>query len=237
MKIILETNGDRCCEMIVDRFENQLISNSASVFGLATGKTMIPFYDKLVRRAADRGLDFSKCFFFTLDEYVGLSKNDPSTFENYLKKNFFTPLGIRKDQYILPSVGHESDYDKLILQSGGIDLQIVGIGTNGHIGFNEPGSEKSSQTRVVELAKQTILDNQSSFTEKIPTHAVTMGIATIFKAKSIVMLATGLSKANMVKFLINHHDDSSCPATFLKDHSNFTVFLDSDAASKINLNI
>ncbi len=237
MKIIPDSTIDRCCELMVDRFEDQLITNSASVFGLATGRTMIPFYEKLVERAALKNLDFSKCFFFSLDEYVGLNKDDTSTFENYLKKHFFTPIGIRKDQYVLPTIDQESDYDRLILECGGIDLQILGIGSNGHIGFNEPGSESHSETRMVKLAEQTIRDNRASFSEKIPTHAVTMGIASILKAKSIIMLATGLSKASIIKFLINHHDNPDCPATFLKNHPHFTLILDSDAASKINLKI
>jgi glucosamine-6-phosphate deaminase len=129
-------------------------------------------------------------------------------------------------------------YEHSIREAGGVDLQLLGIGQNGHVGFNEPGSEKSSRTRVVLLTEETREANRHDFAgERIPTEALSMGISTILAAKSLLMLATGKSKADAIKYLLNHHDDPSCPATYLKEHPQFTLVLDPEAAGKINLKI
>ena len=128
-------------------------------------------------------------------------------------------------------------YEDLLKKSGGIDIQLLGIGRNGHVGFNEPGSERFSRTRVVKLTAETIEANRDQFSDIIPSEAISMGIGTILDSKNLLMLATGKTKAEAIKYLLNHHDDSGCPATFLKNHPHFTLVLDPDAASKINLNI
>ncbi len=132
----------------------------------------------------------------------------------------------------------QSFKEKLLSEKGGVDLQLLGIGRNGHVGFNEPGSLKNSRTRVVKLTEETIAANRDQFVdEMIPSEALSMGIETILEAKSLVMLATGKSKAETIKYLLNHHDDPDCPATYLKSHSHFTLVLDPEAASRINLKI
>lgn len=150
-------------------------------------------------------------------------------------------MGLHEDQVAFPPLHAQEaglHYEQSLIESGGVDLQLLGIGTNGHVGFNEPGSTKNSRTRTVKLTQETIAANKDQFVDgKIPVEALSMGIGTILDAKKLVMLVTGKSKADTIKHLLHHHDDTSCPATFLKDHPHFTLVLDPEAASKINLNI
>jgi glucosamine-6-phosphate deaminase len=216
-------------------------SHPNSVIGLATGKTMEPVYETWSRLAREEKVSHEKCFFFMLDEYLGLPAGHPGSFRSYVEKRVLAPLNLHTDQFAFPPVHagiHEAadHYELSLKESGGIDLQLLGIGGNGHVGFNEPGSLKNSRTRMVELTTETIKANQVEFPNRdMPETALSMGIATIFEAKQLVMLATGKSKADAIKYLLNHHDDPKCPATFLKDHPNFILVLDPDAASKINL--
>lgn len=227
-------------EMLVDRIS----SHPSSVIGLATGKTMEPVYEAWARLAREQKLSAEKCFFFMLDEYLGLPKDHPSSFRSYVEKRVLRPLNLHPDQFAFPPVHadsiHEaaSHYELSLKEAGGVDLQLLGIGGNGHVGFNEPGSLKNSRTRLVELTPETINANKSDFPNgDMPSKALSMGIETILEAKQLVMLATGKSKADAIKYLLNHHDDPTCPATYLKSHPNFVVILDPEAASKINLKI
>ena len=219
-------------------------SHPSSVIGLATGRTMEPVYEKWAANALASGIDHSKCFFFMLDEYLGLREGHPSSFRSYIEKRVLGPLKLRSDQFAFHPVhsvpAHEAalHYEKSMKEAGGVDLQLLGIGGNGHVGFNEPGSQKNSRTRLVELTPETINANRGDFPNgDMPSKALSMGIETILDAKALVMLATGKSKADAIKYLLNHHDDPSCPATYLKSHPNFTIVLDPEAASKINLKI
>jgi glucosamine-6-phosphate deaminase len=226
--------------MVVDR----IASHPNSVIGLATGRTMGPVYEEWVKLASAQDLNHDKCFFFMLDEYIGLPKDHPSSFRSYIEKRVLRPLKLHPDQFSFPPVHadsiHEaaSHYELSLKEAGGVDLQLLGIGGNGHVGFNEPGSLKNSRTRLVDLTPETINANQADFPNgDMPHKALSMGIETIHEARQLVMLATGKSKADAIKYLLNHHDDPGCPATYLKDHPNFVVVLDPDAASKINLKI
>ncbi|HXH73815.1 MAG TPA: glucosamine-6-phosphate deaminase [Bacteriovoracaceae bacterium] len=237
MRIILSESTSEAVQTVAEAMLEKIESISASVLGLATGNTMIPVYEAWVQMALNRSVDHSYAFFFMLDEYLGINADHPSGFQEYVAKHLFNPLGIRKDQFTLPPVHDEGSYERTIKESGGIDLQLLGIGTNGHIGFNEPGSTGNSRTRRVILSEETIAANSKNFQGKMPTEAITMGIQTILESKSIILLATGKSKADAVKYLMNHHDDPACPATFLKSHPHFTLVIDPDAASKVNLKI
>lgn len=223
--------------MVFERIE----SHPTSVIGLATGKTMVPVYAELALLHQKSRAEFDKCFFFILDEYLGLSDDHPTSFKHYIKQHVLQPLRLKESQFAFPPTHSEEAglyYEQSLKECGGIDLQLLGIGTNGHVGFNEPGSSKSSRTRKVKLTEDTIKANQDQFTDGVsPIEAISMGIGTILESKSLVMLATGKSKAQVIKYLMNHHDDPSCPATYLKDHPHFTLVLDPEAASKINLNI
>jgi len=237
MKIILSSTPFEASSFVVERLLDQIRENPCSVIGLATGKTMIHVYQQWIKSANDQKIDHSRCFFFLLDEYQDLESDDSAKFETFLKTHFFSPMNIRRDQYALPAIHGDFSYEQLIKESGGIDIQLLGIGRNGHIGFNEPGSKKDSKTRIVFLSPNTLEANRDSFTKTIPTKAISMGVGTIIQSKSILLLAIGKSKSDAIKFLVNHHDDENCPATYLKDHPRFTLVLDSEAASKINLNI
>jgi len=228
MRIVLATSTQDAVNTVVTTFIDRISTNSSSVIGLATGKTMLPVYEAWVKQARELEIDHDKSLFFMLDEYVGMNPDDPSSFKSYIDKYLRIPLDLKEDQFVFPT----PNYEALIKQSSGIDLQLLGLGTNGHIAFNEPGSSKDSRTRIVELAPETIRVNGIRVDK-----AMTMGIATILESKSIILLATGESKAETIKYLMNHHDDPKCPVTYLKNHPHFTLVLDPAAASKINLKI
>ncbi len=244
MRIILSESTQEAVSAVATMVTDQISSHPSSVIGLATGKTMEPVYAEWARLAVESKLAHDKCFFFMLDEYMGLPKGHASGFRTYIEKRVLNPLKLHIDQFSFPPVYADSiheaaaHYELSLKEAGGIDLQLLGIGGNGHIGFNEPGSLKNSRTRLVELTPETRSANQSDFPGgDMPHRALSMGIETILEGKHLVMLATGKSKADAIKYLTNHHDDPTCPATYLKYHPNFTLVLDPDAASKINLKI
>ncbi|MGE3609085.1 MAG: glucosamine-6-phosphate deaminase [Bacteriovoracaceae bacterium] len=243
MKIVLANSKDEAIRTVASMVNEKISDHPSAVIGLATGKTMIPMYQTWVEMAREQNVDFGQASFFMLDEYSGISKDHPSSFCSYIRKHLLSPLNIKESQIEFPPAQMSSpleaslQYENKIKSLGGIDLQLLGIGQNGHIGFNEPGSSKNSRTRKIKLSDETIAVNSVDFEGEMPSEALTMGIETILEAKSLLMLVTGKSKADAVKYLLNHHEDSSCPATFLKNHPHFTLVLDPDAASKINLNI
>lgn len=240
MKIISAHSTIEAVDIVSSLILEKLIERPSSIIGLATGKTMVPVYSKLATKVSETKPNLDQAFFFMLDEYLGLPLNHSSSFRSYIKKHFILPLGLRESQVSFPPVD-EGDaagiYEQDIKRKGGIDLQLLGIGQNGHVGFNEPGSAADSKTRIIQLSPETLEANKDQFKEIVPSHALSMGIGTIKESRQLIMLATGKSKADVIKYLINHHDDPSCPATYLKSHPHFTLVLDPDAASKINLNI
>lgn len=241
MRISLCSSRDEAIATVVSVLMDKISTRPSAVVGLATGRTMEPVYGALATQAVRNNISFKKAFFFMLDEYVGLPDGHPSSFKHYIRTHVVRPLGLNESQVAFPPAGASegaSHYEQTLKESGGIDLQLLGIGTNGHVGFNEPGSERSSRTRIVKLTRETLNANRDQFVDhQIPKEALSMGIGTILEAKSLVMLAMGKSKADAIKYLLNHHDDPKCPATFLKGHPHFTLVLDPEAASKINLNI
>jgi glucosamine-6-phosphate deaminase len=239
MRIILSKSTEEAVDTVTTILIDRISSNSNLVIGLATGKTMEPVYAEFVDKAQEQSLKLDTNFFFMLDEYIGIDESHPSSFKSYIQKRFILPLNLNESQFAFPPTKLKADqYETLIKQAGGIDLQLLGVGVNGHIGFNEPGSSINSRTRIVNLTEETKKSNQEHFgSEKMPETALSMGIASIMDGKELVMLATGKSKADAIKYLFNHHDDESCPATFLKSHPHFTLVLDPEAASKISLKI
>jgi glucosamine-6-phosphate deaminase len=241
MRIIQCESKEEAIQTVASIILEKILSHPASVIGLATGRTMEPVYASFVQSVKTQNVSLDKSFFFMLDEYLGLPENHPSSFKHYIKTHLINPLALSESQFAFPpahALDGGSHYETSLIESGGVDLQLLGIGQNGHIGFNEPGSTKISRTRVVDLTQETIEANREQFVDSIiPSQALSMGIGTILDAKNLLMLATGKSKAETIKYLLNHHDDPSCPATFLKGHSHFTLVLDPEASSKINLNI
>lgn len=212
-----------------------------AVLGLATGSTPLGVYRELTRMHKEDGLDFSHVTTFNLDEYLGLPGSHPQSYRYFMDEHLFKHINIRPENTHVPS-GVAADmetycesYERQIRDAGGIDLQILGIGTDGHIAFNEPGSPLDSRTRVEHLTQQTILDNSRFFDrpEDVPTRAITMGVGTILEAARIVLVATGPGKAEAVAAAIEGPVSSKCPASALQTHADVTMLLDPAAAEKL----
>lgn len=205
------------------------------VLGLATGRTMLPVYAWL-RAWFEKGqLSFARCQSFNLDEYCGLPSGDPSSFAAYMRRNLFDHVDMPKDRFHLPGETDPAAFDDLIHDAGGIGLQLLGIGHNGHIGFNEPGADRDSHTHVVALAESTRKANAADFPAgvAVPTHAVTMGITTILGAAQILLLATGSGKAEILRRAFRGPVSADCPASHLQRHNHVTVICDNAAAALI----
>ena len=209
--------------------------------GLPTGKTPLAMYTELVRRHRDEGLDFSRVKTFNLDEYLGLSLDHPQSYHAYMRSRFFEHINIAPEQAHIPdgSPGIDSDvecsrYEDAIRDSGGIDLLIVGIGSNGHIAFNEPGSSFDSRTRVVSLAKETMANARKYFAgdEEVPRRAITVGIRTILEARGVLLLASGQTKAGAVDHALRGPVSESVPASALRLHPNVIAILDEEARGR-----
>lgn len=214
----------------------------SAVLGLATGATMVPVYAALVRAHRDTGLSFARCTSFNLDEYVGLAATHPASFARFMQAHLFAHADFAAAATHLPrgmarDLAREADrYERAIADAGGIGLQVLGIGANGHIGFNEPGSAFDTRTRVVDLAAPTRAANQAGFPpgEPVPARALTMGIATILGAGQLVLAATGARKAAAVAACITGAIGPHCPASALRLHPRVTIILDRAAASRLN---
>ena len=218
-----------------------LVTASLSVnLGLATGRTMDSIYHHLVKKAVLVKTDFSKVKAFVVDEYIGLGPDSEYSFESYLNLHLFNQLNFRKENIFIPRT-HLDDidgacltYEEEIEQVGGIDFQLLGVGMNGHIGLNEPGSSLDSRSRVVALTSKTIQSNKSLFSgSDVPKTAVTMGIGTILDSKACCMVATGETKAEIVQRLVNGDISSKLPASAIKMHKNSVLVLDKKAAKYI----
>ena len=214
-----------------------LTQQNTATLGLATGSTPLSLYQELINRYREGTLSFAAVTSFNLDEYIGITEEHPQSYRYFMNQKLFNHIDINKDNTYIPiGIGdpHASalEYEKRLKELGGIDLQILGIGSNGHIGFNEPSSSLASRTRVKTLTTQTINDNSRFFTddEFQPSLAITMGIATIMEAKQVLLLATGESKATAVRDFIEGPLSASCPASALQMHPNTKVIVDEKAA-------
>ena len=213
--------------------------------GLATGSSPLPLYRELIRLHRNEGASFRNVTTFNLDEYLGLSPDSVHSYTYFMREQLFKHLDIPKHQTHLPCgliaaekiEGHCQNYEVLIEKAGGIDLQILGIGRSGHIGFNEPPSSLESKTRLINLVPLTRRDAASGFggEEKVPQRAITMGIATILAARRIVLLAWGENKADIVSRTLSSSPNDELPASFLSLHQDVTFLLDSGAAKKLTI--
>jgi glucosamine-6-phosphate deaminase len=209
------------------------------VLGLATGSTPLGLYNELIAMHGMAGLDFSSATSFNLDEYLGLPATHPQSFHYFMEQNFFSRVNLPPHRVHVPDGTITGDYDaycagyeKSIRAAGGIDLQILGIGRNGHIGFNEPTSSLASRTRLKALSRETIEDNRHFFAkgEEMPKCAITMGIGTILESKRVLLLASGRSKAAAVAKAIEGPITSSVSASALQMHPDVTFIVDEEAA-------
>ena len=219
----------------------QLLKKPESVLGLATGSTPIPTYEQLIAMYNQGVADFSKAVSYNLDEYVGIAIDHECSYHRFMDDNLFNHVNMRRDAIHVPDgLAEDLDaaakaYDEAIDAAGGIDIQVLGIGRNGHIGFNEPGEEFVYGCHVVDLTADTIDANKRFFdsADDVPRQAVSLGIGSIMKAKQILLIATGKDKAHAVNMMINDAISPRVPATILRTHPNVIVLLDKDAASEL----
>jgi glucosamine-6-phosphate deaminase len=244
MEVIIHGSGEAASWLAAGLVAGALTAKPELVLGLATGCTMESVYDRLVQQHQEEGLDFSRCRTFNLDEYVGLAAEDPSSYHYFMRRRFFDGVNIDLANTHLPDgqaadlAGECADYERRILAAGGIDLQLLGIGLNGHLGFNEPLSGFRSRTRVQTLSLVTRSQNAPLFPKSraVPLRAITMGVGTILEARHCVLLATGEEKAEIVAKAIEGPLTAMVTATALQLHPACTVVLDEAAASRLRAN-
>ena len=239
MKIQIFPNENQIGEAAARLIAGTIIRKPDCVLGFATGSTPLPAYRSLVTLYEQGAIDFSDVSTFNLDEYVGISRAHEQSYYKFMFDNLFSKINIKKENVHLPNPVSEdlskdcAAYDAAIDAAGGIDLQLLGIGHNGHIAFNEPCDSFPEGTHIVELTKSTIEANKRFFTseDEVPKKAITMGIGYIMKAKEILMIATGSGKAEAISAMINGEIDPLCPASILQSHPAVTVLLDEEAAA------
>ncbi|WP_019154197.1 glucosamine-6-phosphate deaminase [Robertmurraya massiliosenegalensis] len=230
--------SDKACSLMIEainRVENP-------VLGLATGSTPEGLYQKLIEKYSEGKVSFKDVTTFNLDEYVGLKREDVNSYYRYMKEKLFNHIDIEMERVHLPNgtaddlIAECKNYDQKIQEAGRIDLQILGMGINGHIGFNEPGTPFSSRTHIVDLAASTREANSRFFPtlEDVPRQAVTMGIATIMESKEILLLVSGEQKAEAIARLAEGEISEDFPASILRNHPNVKVIVDEGAMIKLN---
>lgn len=238
MEVIVKKDYESLSKQVAEILAEEIRKKPDINLGLATGSTPVGTYEELIKLHKQKGLDFSKVKTFNLDEYIGLSGDHPNSYRYFMNDILFDHINIKKENTFIPN-GKARDpkkeckaYDKLIEEAGGIDIQILGIGTNGHIAFNEPAEELSAGTSVVDLTENTIKDNSRFFDsiDEVPKTAITMGIGSILKARKILLLANGENKAEIIKELLNRDTvTTKLPASFLLLHPDVTVIVDEAA--------
>ncbi len=228
--------ADHLSQHLIDLLRNK----PACRLGLATGSTMEPIYARLLEHMQENSLDLSGVTTFNLDEYIGLPASHPQSYNQYMHQHLFNRMCLANDQIHLPdgmctNLEDECQSYSASIARGGLDFQLLGIGTNGHIGFNEPGTPFDSLTHVIELSENTRQDNSRFFDNPadMPTHAITMGIQDILNAKEVVLVATGEHKADVMVELYRSPADPAMPASALKLHPNARIYLDQAAAAKL----
>lgn len=243
MKIIIHEDLDQISRAAAQEVAEILNAKPNAVLGTATGSTPLGLYKELVRMHKNEGLDFSRVTTFNLDEYVGLAPDHPQSYHYFMREHFFKHVNITPQNVYIPS-GTTSNYkafcawyESRIDECGGIDLQILGIGSDGHIAFNEPSSSLSSRTRLKTLARQTIEDNARFFDkpQDVPIYAITMGVGTILESRHLVLLANGARKADAVAKMIEGPVTAMIPASALQSHRSANVHIDTAAAGNLRM--
>ncbi len=245
MRVIVCDDYNEMSAQAAKLVASQLILKPESVLGLATGSTPVGMYRRLVGMNRQGDIDFSKVVSFNLDEYYPISPENPQSYHYFMNEQLFSKVNIDSANIFIPNGLAENpeaeceEYDKKIKAHGGIDLQILGIGRNGHIGFNEPGANLNSKTHLTDLTESTIEANARFFEsrDEVPKKALTMGIASILKSKKIILLASGAAKSRVVSELLNEGINTSVPATLLKVHPDVVLICDRDAYSGTRLGV
>ncbi|MCL2445462.1 MAG: glucosamine-6-phosphate deaminase [Oscillospiraceae bacterium] len=238
MKVITLNDENEIGKVIGDYFCTLLRENPAAVLGLATGASPIPTYQRMISRFNAGDVSFAKVRTFNLDEYCNLPATHPQSYRSFMHAQLFAQVDIAQnnthflDGNAMDEAAECSRFDALIEQLGGVDLQLLGIGRNGHIGFNEPADAFTQGSFKVQLAPSTLEANSGYFIdENMPTHAMTMGVGAILRAKEILLVATGAAKAEAVRAMIQGEITPQLPASALQNHPKVTIYLDPAAAS------
>lgn len=242
MKVVAVKNFEEMSQLAAAMISHQVKEEPNSVLGLATGGTVVGTYKELIKDHEQNHTSYENIHTVNLDEYLGIDKNHPNSYYHFMMENLFSHININQDNTHIPNglannYEEESQkYEQVISDLGGVDLQLLGIGVNGHIGFNEPGTPFDSATHVVELEESTRQANKRFFNsiEEVPTHAVTMGISTIMKSKKILLLVSGKTKAEILEKVINEGITETIPATVLKNHPDVTIIADEEALSLVD---
>jgi glucosamine-6-phosphate deaminase len=240
-RVTVFPDAPTAARVVAARIAAALQEKPGIVLGLPTGRTPIALYQELARLTAARRLDWSQVTTFNLDEFVGLESGRPGSYRAFMEEHLFRHVNIRPERVNflngMAAQGEECRrYERAIDAAGGIDIQILGIGTNGHIGFNEPGPELQARTHRVELTDETRRNNADLFggdQERVPVEALSMGMATILQARAVILLAHGESKAGCVERVVNGPLTTALPASFLQLHHDADLILDMAAASEL----
>lgn len=238
-EVIIVTDAKAAGALVADEIVGLIRHDPDVVLGLATGSTPVPVYEALPERL--RGVDVSRVRGFALDEYVGIDPAHPESYRNVIRREVIEPLGLDPERIHVPNgaistIEHAGqDYEGAIAAAGGVELQILGIGTDGHIGFNEPGSSFASSTRVKTLTAQTRQDNARFFDsiDQVPMHCITQGLGTILRARHLVLLAFGEGKAEAVAGAVEGPVTASLPGSAIQLHPRVSVVVDEAAASRL----
>ncbi len=227
--------SDKAAEIMLDVVK----SDPKAVLGLATGSSPIGLYQRMIKDHQENGTSYAEITTFNLDEYVGLDRDHPQSYYTFMHQNLFNHLDIKKENINIPSTQGDDmqancDAYNELLSKYSIDLQLLGIGSNGHLAFNEPGTPFDSVTQVVDLVESTIKDNARFFDydmSKVPTQSITMGIKNVMDAKRILLVASGKNKADAIYKTVNGEISTDCPASILQKHPDVTIVVDEEAAS------
>lgn len=238
MKVIVVENYDEVSAKAFEVMHELVVNKPTAVLGLATGSSPIGLYKNMIKDHKENGTSYAQCQSFNLDEYVGLDRNHEQSYYTFMHENLFNGIDIKEENVHLPYGDTKEDCEayERSMENVTVDIQVLGIGSNGHIGFNEPGTPFDEETHIVTLKEGTRKDNARFFENdinKVPTHAITMGIATIMKAKKILLVATGENKADAISAMVDGPISTDCPASVLQNHKDVIVIVDKAAASKL----
>lgn len=238
MEVIILKDYEEVSQKAFEVMKEIVANKPNAVLGLATGSTPIGMYERMIKDHKDNNTSYKDCQSFNLDEYVGLPRDHKESYYTFMHNNLFHGIDIKEENVHLPYGDTKEDcaaYEKA-MENVHVDVQVLGIGANGHIGFNEPGTSFDEETHIVTLTEKTRQDNARFFDgdiNQVPTHAITMGIATIMKAGKILLIATGANKADAVYAMLKKEPNTDCPASVLQNHKDVVVILDEAAASKL----
>ena len=238
MKIIIVDNYEQASYEAFKVMKEVVVNKPNAVLGLATGSTPLGLYKNMIEDHKENGTSYKDVVSFNLDEYVGLPRDHKESYYTFMHTNLFSGIDIKEENVHLPYGNTKEDCDayEKAMEDYSVDIQLLGIGGNGHIGFNEPGTPFEQTTHIVELQERTRVDNARFFDNdinQVPTHAITMGIATIMKAKKVLLVATGINKKDAVRELVLGQPNVDCPATALQNHPDVVVILDRAAAKDL----